>query len=241
MNKFYLKIAIFLLFFAVSFYGQERDIRFEKYSIAQGLPDSTINVVYQDRLGYLWIGTENGLVRFDGYNYKTFKPSPEDSLSISDRKITSICEDSFGQLWVGTYEGGLNKFNRATSTFSRFKNDLSDKNSLSNNTITSLLPSSTEEGIIWIGTFNGGLNRFNVKDSLFNRILFDPSDPRSISSNRVSSLYESRMEQGVIWIGTYPGKQDGEIGGSVNTIISPTKQQDTSLLKTIRMVLVITM
>ncbi len=213
MNKFYLKIAIFLLFFAVSFYGQERDIRFEKYSIAQGLPDSTINVVYQDRLGYLWIGTENGLVRFDGYNYKTFKPSPEDSLSISDRKITSICEDSFGQLWVGTYEGGLNKFNRATSTFSRFKNDLSDKNSLSNNTITSLLPSSTEEGIIWIGTFNGGLNRFNVKDSLFNRILFDPSDPRSISSNRVSSLYESRMEQGVIWIGTYPGKQDGEIGG----------------------------
>ena len=94
---------------------------FEHFTIADGLPENSANCILQDHLGYMWFGTQNGLVKYDGYNMKVYQPDPDDSLSISDRQVWAIYEDKSGTLWIGTEHEGLNRFNRATETFTRYK------------------------------------------------------------------------------------------------------------------------
>ena len=94
---------------------------FEHLTIAEGLPENSVRCILQDHLGYMWFGTQNGLVKYDGYNMKVFQPDPDDSLSISDRQIFVIYEDRSGTLWIGTEHEGLNRFNRATETFTRYR------------------------------------------------------------------------------------------------------------------------
>ena len=96
------------------FPGQQ--IRFEKMSIEQGLSQSSVYSIYQDSRGFLWFGTEDGLNKFDGYNFTVYRHNPDDPLSLSDNTILSIFEDKSGELWVGTYGRGLNRFDRLQST-----------------------------------------------------------------------------------------------------------------------------
>src|SRR3989304_1778799 len=79
-----------------------QNIRFEQFNLEEGLSHSTVNAILQDRMGFLWIGTQDGLNRYDGYNFKVYKPDADDPTSLGDRWITSLAEDSQGYLWVGT-------------------------------------------------------------------------------------------------------------------------------------------
>ena len=99
---------------------------FEHLTIADGLPENSVRCILQDHLGYMWFGTQNGLVKYDGYTMKVYQPDPDDSLSISDRQIFSIYEDKSGTLWVGTEHEDLNRFDRATETFTRYTLNLDD-------------------------------------------------------------------------------------------------------------------
>jgi signal transduction histidine kinase/ligand-binding sensor domain-containing protein len=92
------------------------------FSTRNGLSQNTATCIYQDRKGFLWIGTQDGLNRYDGYQFKHFKHNPEDSTSISDQFITAICEDGNGELWVGTRHG-LNRFNSNTEKFTHYYPD----------------------------------------------------------------------------------------------------------------------
>jgi len=87
-----------------------QNIRFEQLSLDNGLSQSAVNVILQDRQGFLWVGTEDGLNRYDGYNFKVYKPDSDNPNSLSDRWITSLAEDAQGYLWVGTRLGGLNRY-----------------------------------------------------------------------------------------------------------------------------------
>ncbi len=75
---------------------------FEHLTIADGLPENSVSCILQDHLGYMWFGTQNGLVRYDGYSMKIFQPDSNDSLSISERHIQTIYEDKSGTIWIGT-------------------------------------------------------------------------------------------------------------------------------------------
>src|SRR5919109_457632 len=75
-------------------------LRFDHITIEQGLSQSSVRVIFQDSRGFLWFGTEDGLNRYDGYNFKTYKPDPDVPSSLSDRWITSIVEDKDGYLWI---------------------------------------------------------------------------------------------------------------------------------------------
>ncbi|HNO12079.1 MAG TPA: two-component regulator propeller domain-containing protein, partial [bacterium] len=102
-------------------YAQSLPDHFSQLTVENGLSHSTIYTVYQDRLGFIWMGTENGLNAYDGYRFIHFKHDPRDSTTLPNNNVTSIVEDEEARLWLGTWGGGLARFDRTTSTFKTYK------------------------------------------------------------------------------------------------------------------------
>jgi len=106
-----------------------QNLKFESISIEHGLSHSTVNCILQDRYGFMWFGTDDGLNKFDGYSFTVYKHNPDDPHSLSHNQVWSLFEDFFGVLWVGTYGGGLNRFDRNSGQFSRYdSNDFKNIN-----------------------------------------------------------------------------------------------------------------
>ena len=177
------------------------DLIFSHISIGQGLSQSVVNFILQDSQGFLWFGTQDGLNRYDGYEFKVYKNDPDDLQSVSNDWITAIAEDADGTLWIGTLGGGLNKFDRDTDQFTRYINNPENPNSLSHDVVSDIM--IDPEGTIWVGTNGGGLNKFDRDSGAFLSYVNDADDPDSISSNGVSSLLVDRS--GVFWVGTNDG------------------------------------
>jgi ligand-binding sensor domain-containing protein len=89
---------------------------FTGYSIGDGLSQSVVNCIFQDSRGFLWIGTQNGLNRFNGYKFEVYTYNPDDSCSIPNNWIYAIAEDKDANLWIGT-KGGLVRYNRKDNRF----------------------------------------------------------------------------------------------------------------------------
>ncbi len=99
------------LFAAVfaAFGARQEPIRFKHISIEDGLPQSAVYCIHQDKKGFMWFGTQEGLVRYDGYNFKVYNPIPGDPTSLSDMYVNAFYEDKEGILWIGT-RNGFNRF-----------------------------------------------------------------------------------------------------------------------------------
>src|SRR5215211_2265369 len=113
-------------------------IQFEHLTIEEGLSQNAGLAIFQDSWGFLWIGTQDGLNRYDGFAFHIFKHDPDDLRSISKNSVLSITEDKAGYLWVGTWGGGLNRFDPVTETFVRYRNDPSEPSSINHDTVTSI-------------------------------------------------------------------------------------------------------
>src|SRR5512133_2452295 len=113
-------------------------VRFEHLSIEDGLSQNAGLDIFQDSRGYLWIGTQDGLNRYDGYSFKIYKHDPDDPTSISHNSILKITEDQKGDLWIGTWGGGLNRYDPVTEQFIRFQHDPDNPASISDDTVTTL-------------------------------------------------------------------------------------------------------
>ncbi|HPH95941.1 MAG TPA: two-component regulator propeller domain-containing protein [Anaerolineaceae bacterium] len=172
-------------------------LRFEHISVDEGLSESVVQVILQDRMGFLWFGTEDGLNRFDGYNFIVFKNDPGNLSSISQNNITAIYEDHLGNIWIGTQRSGLNRYDSRTGTFTRYGVD----DNLSDSQVTCILEDS--EGTLWVGTKNGGLNQYDRASGNFIAYQFDLQNRASVSSNNITTLYEDRF--GNFWVGTDRG------------------------------------
>jgi len=194
----FLLIICFLFGISSSVWAQTFSINFERISIEQGLSQSSVFVIMQDSKGFLWFGTQDGLNKYDGYNFKVYKHNPQDSLSLSDDWINAIYEDKSGNIWVGTSGGGLCKFDRKREIFIRYKYEEHNINSLSDNHVLSVY--CDQSGTIWAGTSNGGLNQFDVKTNGFIQFKKDQEIENSLSSNTIAALLED--SDGVLWIGT---------------------------------------
>ncbi len=175
-------------------------LRFERLSVEQGLSQNTVQCILQDRHGFMWFGTQDGLNKYDGYAFTVYKPDPQVPQSLSGTRIESLYEDHTGTLWVGTDGGGLNQFEAATETFRSYQYDPLNRQSLSNNHVLTIY--EDRAGTLWIGT-EKGLNCFDRATGLFKQYQNDPNNPESLGHNSVSSLYED--EAGVLWIGTWGG------------------------------------
>ena len=102
-------ISILIFSLILFFNGYSQQYIFSNYSINDGLSQSVVNCVFQDSRGFIWVGTQNGLNRFNGETFDVYTYNPVDSNSISNNWIFSISEDKNGDLWIGT-KNGLNKF-----------------------------------------------------------------------------------------------------------------------------------
>jgi ligand-binding sensor domain-containing protein len=165
------------------------DIRFARISTADGLSQTKADRIIQDDQGFMWFGTQYGLNRYDGYNFKIFAHDPRDSNSLSGVYIRALFKDRDGTLWVGCNQF-LNKFDPTTETFTRypvpFVNHISQDSA----------------GMLWLAT-STGLYELDRATGQISRYSHDPNDPSSISSNVILMSREDKA--GRLWVANTGG------------------------------------
>lgn len=166
-----------LCFFASAFLSaQNQNIKFEHITTDQGLSSNTVFCLLQDSRGFLWIGTYDGLNKYDGYKFTVYKNQPGDPFSISNNMIGDLCEDKLGNIWTGsTWGGGLNKFDYASEKFIRYLNDPENSSGINSNLIRSVLADSS--GNIWIGTEDAGLDYLDVNTGIVKHYIHNENNP----------------------------------------------------------------
>ena len=199
LKKILITAVILIIYSVIDNTAQINKVLFERIGRDQGLIPGNVDDVMQDSVGFIWMATENGLCRFDGYNFVYYKNHVHDNSSLSYNHAFSLLEDKNGIIWVGTLGGGLNKFNSRTGKFKRFMNDANNYNSISNNNVYKVYRDSKKR--IWVSTLGGGLNLFDPVKEIFTRFTHSNKDPNSISSNMVSALFEDKENN--FWIGTF--------------------------------------
>ena len=175
-------------------------LRFDHINIEQGLSQSSVRVILQDSIGFMWFGTEDGLNRYDGYTFKNFKPDPDAINSISGRFITAIVEDQEGYIWIGTRQGGLNRYDPRTEQFKHYRHNDEDPLSLSDDYISALYVDNNN--VLWIGT-EQGLDLLDRTTDTFKNYAYSPTKPDSLSGKNVTAIHED--SRGRLWIGTSSG------------------------------------
>lgn len=152
----------FLLFVIADVYAQPANFQFNNYSIEDGLSQSTVYAILKDDLGYIWIGTRDGLNRFDGINFEKFYPSPVGLNAISHRSVRALVQDSEGFIWIGTDGGGVDWLNPRTNEFSKLCDLVVQQECESDANVTSL---KLVEGDLLIGTRDQGLFGYNITNN----------------------------------------------------------------------------
>lgn len=181
--------------------AQPTDLHFRHLSIEQGLSQSIVTAMLQDRQGFMWFVTEDGLNRFDGYSFKIFKHDARDPSSLIHNEIKCIHEDREGMLWVGSFHRGLERFDPSTGRFTHFQHDPGDSNSLGNDIVWAVL--EDRQGRLWVGTGGGGLDLLDRGRGVFSHHRHDPLDAGSLGHDDVRVLCQDR--EGAIWVGTAGG------------------------------------
>ena len=173
-------------------YAQSKNLIFNNINIEQGISQSTIEAIFQDSEGYIWLGTNDGLNRYNGYEFKIYNYE-EYQNSISHNGITDITEDKYGNIWVNTVSG-VNKINKKTEKISNYT-ELNGK--IKEDSTTEIIV--TKDNNILVGTYEG-LNIYNSKEDRFDVIL---EQKDGILSSCIYSIDEDI--NGNIWIGTELG------------------------------------
>ena len=176
------KIAfLVLLFLSGNLFSQDK-YRLKNISTTDGLSQSSVIAIHQDKFGQMWFGTRDGLNKYDGSQFTVFRNDASNKLSIGNNDILAIEEDNSGQLWVGTYNG-VNCYDPVSNTFKRY---LHTKNNhvISNNAIWCIKEIGNE---MWFGTSNG-LTIYNKKTRKFTSIVHSDTDITTLPSNNIFSI-----------------------------------------------------
>ncbi|MGQ1945553.1 hybrid sensor histidine kinase/response regulator transcription factor [Geofilum sp. OHC36d9] len=222
-----ISFAITLAFISLECLAQN-ELHFSHLGIEEGFTNSRANSIIQDKKGFIWVGTWNGLNRYDGYNCEVYQPNFHDTTAISNREIVDLLEDSDGNIWIGT-SNGLNCFNPTSGkiTIYNFKHRILTlcedrekniwigtwygglhkltpstgkiKNYLPNDIVSDIFIDS--RNILWVATYYG-LVKFNQKTEDYQRFLSNP-DKNSLSNATVTGITESA--DGNLWVGTWGG------------------------------------
>jgi len=204
-----LKLLIFTLFIIVlnvllvskDDLQKQKSYEFRSLSIENGLSQNTVISICQDKYGYIWFGTQYGLNKYNGKEFKVFRHSNKYSSSLISSNVRRIIETSDGELWIGTNNGGLSRFIREDESFENFTYDKDNESSLSGIDVFALIEDRKKN--IWVGTLGSGLNKFNRKTGKFKRYKYNPEDSDSLSSNFVRDIFED--SEGIIWVGNNLG------------------------------------
>lgn len=177
-----------------------QDIRFVKLSADGEALNRWVTAITQDNQGFIWIATNDGLYRYDGYTLVPHRHDAANTNSPSDDNLLTVYKDRNGILWIGSASGGLDRFDPTQGSFTHFSHIPGDERSLSDNNVSRIF--QDRSGALWIGS-NGGLDLFDAPTGTFRHFRHDPRDAYSLSSNEVSAIYEDRRSN--FWVGTTHG------------------------------------
>ena len=187
-------IIIAVVFSVQSAWGGEQErLRFERISTEHGLSQASISSILQDRRGFLWFGTMDGLNRYDGYSFTVYKHDPEDENSLCMNSVWSLAEDGSGNIWIGT-PGGLSRLDTETGKITCYPLD-PDFAGISGK-IPSICVGRNEK--IWFGIFGGGLCMFDPDTEKFIRYA-DSSPDRKTSMIGVTNPAVSSIEKPMVF------------------------------------------
>ncbi len=174
---------------------------FRHLGTEEGLLQGTVMATAQDRQGFIWLGTEDGLYRYDGHMLRRFGRDREGRNGLAGNFIFAIKPDRDGNLWLAVRNGGVVRFDPRTEVFHAYRHDPADPRSLSSDAVRQLLVAA--DGTIWIATTGGGLNALDPRNGTITRHRHDAAVADSLSSDVVTALAEDRS--GAIWVGTDDG------------------------------------
>ncbi|WP_195429843.1 sensor histidine kinase [Clostridium sp. D46t1_190503_E9] len=175
--------------------------QFESLSIDEGLSNEYVTTIFQDSMGYMWIGTVDGLNRYDGEFIKIYNCSYEEVNTLSSTYITDIEEDKYGNIWIAT-DHGLDFLIKDKDTIVRMKDLPEDKYNLGKLKITSLLKSSYNDNVMWVGT-EYGLMKIDLENNSIKAFYHDENGESFLTNSSITCLTEG--EDGAVWVGTKYG------------------------------------
>jgi ligand-binding sensor domain-containing protein/signal transduction histidine kinase len=168
------------------------DLKFAHLTTKEGLSQSSVTEILQDRRGFMWFATRDGLNRYDGNAFVVYKHNPNNPGSLSSNFVLDLMEDDQGYLWIATDFGGVNKFDPATERFVRYRHDPNKPNSISGDSVETIARDS--RGHLWFGTADSGLDKFDPTTGVFTEYL---NDSGGQFVGRITKVIAGR--QGDIW------------------------------------------
>jgi PAS domain S-box-containing protein len=176
----------------------EPSVRFGHVSTQDGLSQSVVTAILQDSHGFMWIGTEGGLNRYDGHEFTVYQYDPHNPNSLSDNHVTDLYEDADGKLWVATQGGGVNRFDPRTETFTHYQHDARNANSLAGNVLFSIFQDS--QGDFWFGgpPNIGDLTRFDPDSETFTRYPASPGNSNQFQRGAIWDAIEDKSRD--LWL-----------------------------------------
>jgi len=205
VTKLFSAILLALLLVTSASFAQLKEVNLRQYTELDGVPGAEVLSVLADKFGYIWVGTRNGLARYDGYEFKKFIDNINDPASVHGLIVMSLFEDSRGYIWVGNQGSWLNRYDPATRTFRQysFKNIIDHPANVELDVISM---AEDNQGRIFFGVsgYNGesisqGLLYIDEKDDSVRR--YDSADKQAISN--VYSI--TKDKEGYIWFLSYNG------------------------------------
>ena len=176
-----------------------RTLRFEHLGVEHGLAQESVLAIVQDRDGFMWFGTQNGLSRYDGYRMITYRNEVGDPRTLINNWVRVLHVDRQGRLWIGT-DGGLERYDPASGSFVHYQPDEADKRGSGNTHVRALVEDA--HGGFWLGTADG-LQHFDPDTGKFSFWHHELGGPDSLASDDVSAL--ALDASGTLWIGTAAG------------------------------------
>lgn len=192
--------------------AQTDQLTFKHITSNDGLSQNFVSAIYQDKYGFMWFGTKDGLNRYDGYEFKVYRSNPFDTSSLSGNFISSIFEDSKGRLWIGS--NVLNLYNSENDDFKRI--DLSPHYVISNTSnkvekVNSIV--EDKNGFLWLGT-NNGLIKYDPDKKIFKTFYLDQEKNSKLLDNVILSL---NADDSILLVGTQNGLKILNINSPANS------------------------
>ena len=182
-------------------FAQTPNIRFTPLSLEDGLSQNTVTAIVQDPAGFMWFGTQDGLNRYDGYQFVHLKHDPRDPATLRNDSIFALHLDPNGDLWVGTEGGGLSRWDATAESFVHYTQENGAPAGFGRERVRVI--TRDKNGLLWLGLHESGLYRFDETTAQWKHFLADSDDVTSLSDNRVRAIFEDRT--GRLWIGTLGG------------------------------------
>ncbi|MCC6461617.1 MAG: response regulator [Saprospiraceae bacterium] len=194
MPRIFLSLCFVLSVPAYVLLGQGQ--RFENISLEQGLSSPKIHHLFQDRQGFLWISTSDGLNRYDGHQFKVFRSMPDDPNSLEGNDIGATCEDLDGTLWIGSHHG-VHQYDRTTEKMDSYLSKPNVPGKFAGRGVMSMLVDP--QGQVWLSTYSTGLHRFDPRRKWFEPFRIDTSWLDYRNTTYASSICLSHDKQH-LWV-----------------------------------------